>query len=85
MPLVLLFSDPVILPQIMLNCHNRILTPLHAILYICGLTPLRHTQNVASIAQGRGKVPYMRFTPYACARVYSGRDCTKYNIIPYIC
>lgn len=33
MPLVLLFSDPVILPQIIPNCHNRILTALHAILY----------------------------------------------------
>lgn len=34
MPLELsFFSDPVILPQIIPNCHNRILTHLHAILY----------------------------------------------------
>lgn len=83
MPLVLLFSDPVLLPQIMLNCHNRILTPLHALLYICGLTTLRRTQNAASIAQGRGKVLYMRFHPYACARVNSGRGCLLYITVSH--
>lgn len=70
MPLVLLFSDPALLPQIIPNCHNRILTALHAILYICGLTTLRHTQNVASIAQERGKVLYTRFSPPTRARAF---------------
>nr|DAI51407.1 MAG TPA: hypothetical protein [Caudoviricetes sp.] len=77
------FSDPVILPQIIPNCHNRILTPLHAILYFHSYNPLKRTQNVTSIAQRRGKVLYTRFAPYACARVYSGRGCMLYNTVPY--
>lgn len=80
---MLLFSDSVILPQIIPNCHNRILTPLHAILYICGLThPPAHPKRRQHSAGTRESALYA-FHPPTRARVYSGRDCKLYNIVPY--
>nr|DAH42597.1 MAG TPA: hypothetical protein [Caudoviricetes sp.] len=74
MPLVLLFSDPVILPQIIPNCHNRILTPLHAILYICGLThPQTHPKRRQHSAGTRKSALYAFHPLRVRARLFRAR------------
>lgn len=74
MPLVLLFSDPALLPQIIPNCHNRILTALHAVLYICSYNhPQTHPKCRQHSAGTRESALYAFPLPRVRARLFRTR------------
>lgn len=69
-----LFSVPALLPQIIPNFHNRILTPLHAVLYICGYNhPPIHSKRRQHSAGTRESASYTFHPLRVRARLFRAR------------